>query len=100
MYPHKEHTCPPAWRVYEPENDPGMVEPYKIYARDPEEAAEKWADQHDSDYDYEILEAGADGPGMVLAVDTQDGKKWFKVTGEAVPQYSAEEMEGGPDERG
>lgn len=63
----------------------------EVRAAAPEYAAETWADRSDSDGDYGIIS----GSEVTLDVRDADGviTKW-KVTGEAVPQYTATEVDG------
>jgi hypothetical protein len=80
------HLCPPAFKCL-PE---GETYEETIYARDAETAAEKYAEQFDSEYDYSILR----GTAMRMQVTSPDGEvSYFEVTGESVPEYSASGIE-------
>lgn len=62
-----------------------------VWARDAETAAEKWAEDDDcSSADYLIV--GGD-PARVKLVNVATGEAFeFRVTGEAVPTYSAQAL--------
>lgn len=91
----KYHKCKPVWLVAIVEGEEQSVdEAYRqVRASDEEEAAEKRAEECDSNSaDYEIVKGWGDYVAWVkAAVDAKP--KRFKVTGEAVPQYHAEEIE-------
>jgi hypothetical protein len=66
-------------------------DPQEFQAYDHESAAEKWAEDYDNGGDYTIV-GQRDEP--VVKVEGPDGSiKFFKVSGEAVPLYSAREVE-------
>jgi len=86
------HTCPPAWVVHcaswhGDELDDGDT----VHARSASGAAEKWADEADSDGDYTIV---GGNPATVrvkrLGAD-DDTARTFVVEGETVPSYWATE---------
>jgi len=66
------------------------VENEVIWALD-EEAAEKWAEELDSDGDYPIISSGK--PTEVLITNSEGETKKFEVIGEAEPQYTATEID-------
>lgn len=86
------HRCKPKFEVWceeagQPEEDAGV-----FYASDAEEAAERWAEDDDiSSADYSIVSQRSEP--VVSVRDCRDGEvKLFRVTGEAVPSYSASEI--------
>lgn len=89
MFP-KSHQCPPIFEVIDEDGGYGDEDPWqwasKIYARDPETAAEKWADENDCNGDYTIIR----GNEAKISVRAADGTitRWI-VTGESVPEYTA-----------
>lgn len=91
----KYHKCDPVWLVaiVEGEEQPADDDYCEIRASDEEEAAEKGAEEDDSNSgEYSVLEGyGKYVAWVKAAVDAKP--KRFKVTGEAVPQYHAEEIE-------
>jgi hypothetical protein len=92
----KGHKCKPVWLVaiVEGEEQPQDDDYSKIRASDEEEAAKKAAEEDDSNSaEYSILKH-YDGMYVAWVKAAADAKpKRFKVTGEAVPQYYAEEIE-------
>jgi len=80
------HVCPPIWFACWPdrEGDDGHT---PIRAWSAETAAEKFAEQYDARGDYTII--GGDKARVKV---WQDGGHvtWFKIAGEAVPEYTAE----------
>ncbi len=82
------HVCPPTWECYEAD-DP--EERTTIYARDAEQAAEKYAEQTDLENEYNIMEASTrDNEESEIVVVLADGKEErFLVSAEIVYQYSA-----------
>ena len=88
MFPNS-HRCPPAYDVIDEDGgygDDAWQWACKIFARDPESAAEKWADQHDCEGDYTIIR----GTEAVVSVRDEQGNvtRWI-VSGESVPEYTA-----------
>lgn len=89
----KYHRCNPVWLVaiVEGEEQPADGDYIKIRAADEQEAAEKGAEEDDcSSAEYSILKHY---DGDYVAWVRLPKPKRFKVTGEAVPQYYAEEIE-------
>ncbi len=96
----KGHECPPLWLVQCPEYDDETWD--EVYAVAAEYAAESWAEEHDRNCSYMML----DGETIVVRVkrDPNDGWcvdnimmpgtdfKTFTCSGEAVPTYTAEEI--------
>ena len=89
----KEHACPPAFLVWCRDNHGVEEEGDRIHAYDHSAAAEKWAecDDHDS-ADYSIVR-GSPATVRVRATTGDAGEKWFEVSGESLPSYSARETE-------
>jgi hypothetical protein len=84
------HTCPPRWLVWNEVQDT-EADACSIYARSAAEAAERWAENFDRDgTGYPIMA----GMKVVLHVrkDPDGFLQRFKVTGEAEPVYTAEEL--------
>lgn len=84
----REHVCPPAWLVWNPEN--GDVEDARtFYNHDAEGAVQVWAERDDSDSaDYLIVK----GNPTIVCVQAKDGGPItkYRVTGEMEPHYRAE----------
>ncbi len=89
-----DHKCKPAWECrLETEDDDSWG---KVYARDPEEAAEKYAERYDCEGgEYAIVSSR-----IVLVRKPSDFEEEnttaierFSVEGEAVPQYHATKIE-------
>ena len=93
----KFHKCDPLWLVaiVEGEEQPRDDDYSEVRAPDEEEAAEKSAEEEDdsNSAEYSIMQH-YDGKYVAWVKAAADAKpKRFKVTGEAVPQYHAEEIE-------
>lgn len=84
------HVCPPLFEVWCPEEDGKPEFANKVRARDHEEAAEKWAEQ-DDDYDTPRIAMEDWTPVVCVRKLDDDTVKRFKVTGEFVREYRAEE---------
>lgn len=84
------HTCLDCWRVVCPEYEFGM--PRTIYAGNAKEAALKYAQEHDLEDDsFEILR----GPAVEIKVVSESGGVfWFLVSGESIPEYTANRIAG------
>lgn len=81
-----DHRCPPVFEVCRD----GGIEWRRIYARSYDEAAEKWAEEADSNSaEYEIL-GGAHTIVLVRELGTEKESR-FRVTGESEPVYTARE---------
>lgn len=88
MFP-KSHRCPPAFQVLcadEKWDDDEWAWASTYYAHDAEAAAEKFAEDYDSNGDYTCVS------GNDLTVDVRNAEgvvtRWT-VHGESVPSYSA-----------
>jgi hypothetical protein len=91
----KYHRCDPIWLVaiVEGEEQPADGDYIRIRAADAQEAAEKGAEEDDcNSAEYNVLRGNGDYVAWVKTVVDAEPKR-FKVTGEAVPQYYAEEVE-------
>lgn len=91
----KFHKCKPIWLVaiVEGEEQPADDDYSEVRASDEEDAAEKAVEEDDSNSaEYSVLKGNDDYVAWVKAVADAKPKR-FKVTGEAVPQYYAEEIE-------
>lgn len=92
----KYHKCDPVWfvAIVEGEEQPEDDDYREVRAADAEEAAAKGAEEEDSDSaEYSVLKGNGDYVAWVKAAADAKPRR-FKVTGEAVPQYYAEEIEG------
>ena len=90
----KYHKCNSVWLVaiVEGEEQPVDEAYCQVRASDEEEAAKKRAEDRDCwNADYEIMKGWSDYVAWVKAAADAKPKR-FKVTGEAVPQYHAEEI--------
>jgi len=83
------HRCPATWLVWQLDDDPGDAS--TIYANDPGEAAEKWAEQMDSYGDYWIVQGGQ--PIVCVQRCGDDEISYQAVSGESVPQYYSKALE-------
>ena len=83
------HQCKPAWECRMETGDDDWWT--KIYARDGEEAAEKFADQWDCEGGEYSICSQTNGGAVVLVKKLGDPtfERW-EVHGEMVPHYSAE----------
>jgi len=84
------HECNPRWTVHEEDNPDSAAE---VYAIDASDAAEQWAARHDDEGDYDICGEGAEYVVVVEGPNTEIFR--FKVTGEMIPSYYAEELPDG-----
>lgn len=89
------HTCQLLWLVAIVEGDeqPADDDYCEVRAADEEEAAERGAEEDDSNSaEYSVLKGHGDYVAWVKAAADAKPKR-YRVTGEAVPQYHAEEIE-------
>lgn len=88
------HRCPPLWRVWCPDQgEDGPDDGRDVRDVAAQYAAEKWAETEDHDYyEYDIIAQRQRPVVHVLDPATGAVTRW-RVTGEAVPQYHAEELE-------
>ena len=85
-----KHTCPPSFEVRNLDDKDDESAFNVVYARDEEEAAEKWADDYDSYGDYTIV----GGSSVKVEVRHRNGEsKFYEVSGESVPRYTASELD-------
>lgn len=83
-YEHRTHKCLPKFQTQIPDYD-NENDWLDTYARDPESAATKRAEDYDVD-DHNLL----DGDDVDILVKNTDGKiEKFSCTGEVVPEYRA-----------
>lgn len=90
MYP-DSHRCPPKFIVWDPEDGEMAEVGHEVRAADHESAAEEWADQTDCERSYCILNGNDVVVHVVLLGEPAETAKRFRVSGESVPQYHAEE---------
>lgn len=86
------HGCGPSWIVFDPDCLEEQ-ETKRYYAHSPGAAVELWAKQDDARGDYEIVQ----GYIATVTVIANDGERarWL-VSGESVPEYSAQLFEPAP----
>lgn len=85
----RAHTCPPRWQVYEEGYHAGWDDARIVYARQADEAAERYAQESDEGGDYDIV-GGRSTPLVHVRLDGDEGEGHaYFVEGEAVPQYRA-----------
>lgn len=86
------HKCPPVFFVwndtYGPDDDGA-----RVHAHDHESAAEKWAEHDDFDSAEYSIVGGSPATVRVRPETNAADEKWFKVRGEAEPQYYADEID-------
>lgn len=86
-----KHICPPTWKVFEIDGT-CVGHERRIYASDAEEAVAEYAlleDVESADYCFmrhggKIADYRSDNPEQVTI---------FEITGEMIPQYTAEEIQ-------
>lgn len=110
MFDHRPHVCPPEWELLQEDElkslgrgpASGRFYPPEwvlVYGTDEEHACEKWAERYDQNGDYTIV-SGRHGAEIVYIRKVADedfigptpAQRW-SVSGESVPQYSAEREE-------
>ena len=91
-----KHFCPPVWCVIIVEGSNyygGETAPTRIYARDAEQAAEKFASDWDSQDSEYVLASGTEITVLVYRDGYPDDGQAFVVTGKIVPKYCAYALE-------
>lgn len=78
------HTCLPMWECRIAGNGDDWDE---VYAREAEQAAEKFCDQYDSNGDYTIIQAGE--AEVDVRRPGEDEITQWKIAAESVPHYRA-----------
>lgn len=89
------HKCAPRWDCRFVEGGPiyadGEWEP--VHAYDDETAAEKFCERYDCEGgEYAVLNAGDRNPPTVEVRDRDGTVKLFRVVGETIPQYRADQI--------
>lgn len=94
LLPSSPHTCPPAWLVWGA--DSTRARAHRLYAVHALDAAEEWARRDDEGGDHAIV-GGTPAVCYVVPADaTADTvPRAFRVTGQADPVYTAEELDEG-----
>lgn len=88
MGPARPHQCSPVWEARVVTSRPDDSEWEAVHARDAEQAAEKFAEQHDSNCgDYPILNSGEET--VEVRREGAAESQRFEVRAESVPQYHA-----------
>ncbi len=88
----ERHRCAPIWLVLDPEQSGEWEDAVKVYATDPEQAAEKWAQDEDVESGEYSIVGGTDMAVQVRRLDEPDAAPvWWVVTGESIPTYRASE---------
>lgn len=83
------HKCPPTHRVFVPDYSE-EADAVEVPAFDAEAVALKYADRYDSDrHEMGILHDGL----TVVVIGPDDTRTRFRLTGETVPSYEAEEVD-------
>lgn len=83
---HAEGKHDPEWEVWRAEEDGGREWASTIRSKDPQEAAERWAEELESDGDYAIA---CGGDELVFVAAPGDTPAKYIVTGELVAEYMA-----------
>lgn len=86
------HRCKPTFLVWCEEQGECEDDARTIYAHDAESAAQKWADQEDHESAEYSIVAQKWEPTVTVQDQRDNELKWFIVSGEAVPSYSATEV--------
>ena len=90
-----QHSCPPIWVVWSPENDESVDDgSMKVRARDAESAAELWAEREDRESAEYSIVGGKSTPTVCVVLASEpsaEPTRWF-VEGESVPSYSATQI--------
>lgn len=87
--PQVRHECPPVWWCWSPDDDENSDDAVPMYASGHEEAAQRWAEQRDRDGDYMIVRGSSK---LVFVRGPNDAEYRYRVSGEFVASYSAEEL--------
>ena len=85
------HQCPPAWECWIHEHGEGDRHT-TVHAHEAEYAAEEFMQQYETDCaEYPVLQ----GDDCVVVVQRmgEDERHYFRVSGEYVPTYSAENID-------
>jgi hypothetical protein len=86
-------NCKPTWLVWCPDRGEDVHGARRFAGIDAEHAAERWAQYDDvSSAEYHIVGGGEAVVCVVPSDDPAQVAKRFRITGEAVPQYSACEV--------
>jgi hypothetical protein len=91
MWSSEPHQCPPIHEVWSVEDE--RSEAYCCYARYPEAAVTKWAEQLDGQGDYTIANGCEEEVFVSLAGSTEQLR--FRVRGEQVTRYVVTMVEEG-----
>lgn len=95
-YERRGHVCKPEWLVLDADEGPwDPSEARSMRGSDAEEAAEKWAEDRDSDGDRSVLEAGSIDVWIASVDEPQKATRW-RVSAEAQVHYSAEALDSDP----
>lgn len=96
----KNHKCAPKWlcRICDDETDQYTEEQkaewftFEIYARDAGDAAEKCADNEESNWDYSFIKNGGVDVD-VMDADTKEVKKLYVSAEQVIEYYASERKE-------
>jgi hypothetical protein len=83
------HRCPPQWQVLDVEYHESWADAARVYSHRARDAAEKYADRQDAQGDYVIV-GGTPAVVWVRRADDFGVGELLIVTGETIPQYSAQ----------
>lgn len=84
-------ACWPEWDVWCLERGDERGDSRAILATSAENAAERWAERDDSGGDYTIV--GGETVTVCVARVGEERVQRYRVSGEAVPEYTAREVE-------
>lgn len=86
------HRCKPEWECAMEDKKPDW---HIVRGSHPDDAVKEFAEQYDCEGDYTIVQAGDRGEFVILVRKPGEPKtiKRFKVYGESVPRYYANELQ-------
>lgn len=90
--PGSPHVCPPAFECRLDEKDKRDRDWCMVYAADAESAAEKFADRHDCENEYLILQQGDRGATVVEVRSSHGLVTLWKIRAESLAHYYADQI--------
>lgn len=88
-----KHVCPPKFECRFDEKDKTDRDWCEVYAIDAESAAEKFADKHDCENEYRILELADRCEEVIEVKDATGAITLWNIRAESIPHYYAEKIE-------